>query len=352
MATKNLYNACSLFLVVLATSIGCSTNASPESSSAVNNVTIHGAGSTFVAPFFKACFTEYERRHPEAAIDYAEVGSGEGTKRFLNNDVDFAASDSALTDEQIASVKRGAALIPITAGIVVLAYNPQDLPSGLRLPRDVYVDIFLGKITRWDDARIVAANPGQKMPPREIAVVARQDSSGTTFALTNHFAAVSSSWKDGPGIGKSVDWAGRALLAKGNEGVAGLIQRTPVAIGYVEYGAAKQIGLGVATLQNHAGTFVKPTATSGLDTLLQTEMPANLRVFMPDPEGKESYPIVTYSWLLLYRHVEDKNKLALLKDVAQWCLGDGQQYSEPLGYIRLPPHVISLASSAIQSVGP
>ena len=350
----NLRSQISRFVLSLAsfTAIGCSPDAPPESRSAAPSVTIRGAGSTFVAPLFKAWFIEYHRTHPETVVEYAGVGSGEGTKRFLNNDVDFAASDSALTDEQIASVKRGVALVPITAGIIVLAYNPQELPSGLRLPRNIYVDIFLGKITRWDDPRIVAANPGQKMPPREIAVVARQDSSGTTFALTNHFAAVSSAWKAGPGIGKSVDWAGHALRAQGNEGVAALIQRTPAAIGYVEYGAAKQIGLGMATLQNRAGNYVKPTGTSGLDTLVQTEMPANLRVFMPDPDGKESYPIVTYSWLLLYRHVDDKNKLALLKDVAQWCLGNGQQFSEPLGYIRLPPHVISLATNAVENVGP
>ena len=265
-------------------------------------------------------------------VDYDIVGSGEGTKRFLEGTVDFGASDAALTDEEIASVKRGAVLIPVTAGSIVLAYSPEGLPPQLKLSRSVYADIFLGKITRWDDDRIAAINPGVTFPRRDIQVVVRQDSSGTTFAFTNHLSAISEEWRKGPGVGKSVGWPAHVSRANGNEGVAGTISRGVGMIGYVEYGTAQRAGLGMAWLENKAGNYIKPTGTSGLETLLQTKMPTNLRLFMPDPDGKDSYPIVTYSWLLLYGKYDDPKKLDALKDVVRWCLDEGQQDSESLGY--------------------
>ncbi len=346
--SRNHFQPFVLILSVGLTSVvGCSTKSSEGSNAPTQVVTIRGAGSTFVAPLFRKWFEQYHQEHPNTAIEYKAVGSGEGTKQFLADAVDFGASDAALTDEQIASVKRGATLVPITAGIIVLAYNPEGMPANLRLSRETYVAIFLGKITRWDDPKIVADNPNAKLPSREIAVVARQDGSGTTFAFSNHLASASDDWKNGPGVGTKVGWPQRVMLANGNEGVASQIQQSTGAIGYVEFGVAKQSGLGMAILQNKAGNFIKPTATSGLDTLIQTKLPANLRVFMPDPDGAESYPIVSYSWLLLYRHYDDSQTLATLKDVVRWCLDEGQQYSESLGYLRLPPRVIALASDAI-----
>jgi phosphate transport system substrate-binding protein len=338
-----------LGLVLLATAAngGCSgKTADADTGTAV----IKGAGSTFVAPLMRRWCEKYHVQHPDVAIEYQPVGSGEGAKHFLAGDLDFGASDAALTDGEIASAKDGAVLVPVTAGSIVLAYSPDGLPHDLKLSRSVYADIFLGKITRWDDERIAALNPDASLPTRDISLVVRQDSSGTTFAFTKHLSAVSEEWRNKPGEAKNVDWPSHPIRENGNEGVAGAIKRTPASMGYLEYGIAKAAGLKMAWLQNKSGNYIKPGGNSGLETLLTTEMPSNLRVFMPDPEGKESYPIVTYSWLLLHGKYDDPKKLATIKDFVLWCLDDGQHDSESLGYIRLAPHVVSLTNKALESV--
>ena len=162
---------------------------------------------------------------------------------------------------------------------------------------------------------------------------------------------ISETWKTGPGIGQKVVWPEHVMLANGNEGVAGEVQRDIGTIGYVEYGIARKAGLGMAILENKAGKYIEPTGDSGLDTLIQTKMPANLRLFIPDPNGADSYPIVTYSWLLVRRHYDDQAKSAALKDLIHWCLNKGQESSESLGYVRLAPHVVSLAMAATDSTG-
>lgn len=312
---------------------------------------LEGAGATFPAPLYKKWRAEYEKLHPGTKVNYEAVGSGEGTKRFLTGVVDFGASDAALKDEDMAAVQRGAQLVPVTAGSIVLAYNLDDLGGDLKLRRDVYVDIFQGKITRWDDPRIQESNPGLRLPREEIIRVVRLDSSGTTFAFTNHLSAISEDWRDrGPGAGSTINWSGNVMQANGNEGVAGRIKISKHAIGYVEYGFAARTGLSLAWLENKEGQFIRPHGGSGLATLLNAEMPENLRIFFPDPTGKESYPIVTYSWLLLYRKYDDPQKAAALKDYVNWCLTVGQEHSESLGYLRLPPHVVTLAVQALENI--
>ena len=326
---------------------GCSSNRVEHPA---DSVTLKGAGSTFVGSLFRKWFEQYHQQHPNVVVDYDIVGSGEGTKRFLAGAVDFGASDAALTDEEIASVKRGAVLVPVTAGSIVLAYSPEGLPPHLKLSRSVYADIFLGKITRWNDDRIAAVNPGVALPDREIQVVVRNDSSGTTFAFTNHLSAISEDWRKGPGASKSPSWPAHVSRANGNEGVAGSISRGLGMIGYVHYGTAQRAGLGMAWVENKAGNYIKPSGTSGLETLLQTKLPTNLRVFIPDPDGKDSYPIVTYSWLLLYGKYDNAKKLDALKELVRWCLDEGQQESESLGYLRLAPHAVSAATHALDSI--
>jgi phosphate transport system substrate-binding protein len=273
-----------------------------QTSAQRTNVHLEGAGATFPAPLYKKWITTFMAQNPDVALDYKDVGSGEGVRRFLARTVDFGASDGALTDEQIASVPNGARLVPATAGIVVLAYNLPGLGGGLRLSRDVYVDIFLRKIEMWNDSRIQAINPAIKLPNRSIVIAARLDGSGTTFALANHLSAISPAWRQGPGVGYMVDWSGRAMVARGNEGVAGLIKVSEGAIGYVEYGFAERLGLAMAHLQNKAGRYVAPSHGSGQAALANNvkQMPANLRLYLPDPDGEESYPIVSLSWLLVY----------------------------------------------------
>jgi len=316
-------------------------------------IALRGAGATLPAPLYEKWAQVYRDAHPDVAITYDAVGSGEGQRRFLNAGVDFGASDAALTDEQMARAASGVRLVPATAGIVVLAYNLPDLGGPLKLSRAVYVDIFAGRIRFWSDPKIRADNPGLSLPNRSIAIVARQDSSGTTFAFTNHLAAVSRVWRDrGPGVGTVVDWGGTAMLARGNEGVAARIKVSRDSIGYVEYHFARRLGLPMAQLQNRAGRFIEPGEQSGQAALASTvrDMPDNLRLFLPDPEGDTSYPIVTYTWLLLHDRYADRDKGAALKKFVGWGLTEGQRYSRDLGYIPLPAEVAALSLAALDRI--
>jgi phosphate transport system substrate-binding protein len=339
-----------LMIAVCTTPISGNTG-SPGKAPPPGSIQLHGAGATFPAPLYKKWLEEHRKRRPDVLLSYDAIGSGEGTKQFIAGAVDFGASDAAMSDSQIAEVKRGVQLLPVVAGSIVLAYNLEGLGGDLRLTREVYVDIFLGKITRWDDLRIKRINPDLKLPSSDIALVVRQDGSGTTYAFTNHLSAVSEGWRDrGPGVATLVDWRGNAMAARGNEGVAGRIKMSKGSIGYVEYGIARRGGLSMAWLENKAGQFIEPHGGSGLATLINTTLPENLRVFFPDPEGQDSYPIVTYSWLLLYKQYEDPQKLVALKQYVKWCLTAGQEYNESLGFVRLPPQVIVRAMDALDSL--
>ena len=337
--------AVSLVLVVQGEGRGQTSAAKPK-------VRLEGAGATFPALLYKKWIGVYTAQHPNVEIDYKDVGSGEGVKRFLAKSVDFGASDGALTDEQMAGVERGARLVPVTAGMVVLAYNIPGLGGDLRLSREVVTDIFLQRIVKWNDPRIQAINPGLKLPNRSIAVAVRQDGSGTTFALSNHLSAISPEWRGGPGTGYIIDWGGRAMRARGNEGVAALIKHSEGSIGYVEYAFALRLRLPMAQLQNKAGRYVAPSDRSGQAALASNvkQMPENLRLFMPDPEGAESYPIVSFSWLLIYENYQDQKKSAELKRFIVWGLSLGQSYSPELGYVALPSEVASLSRAALERV--
>jgi len=314
---------------------------------------LRGAGATLPAPLYEKWIEAYRRENPDVAITYEAVGSSEGQRRYLAADVDFGASDAALTDEQMARAPSGARLIPVTSGIVVLAYNVPGLTAPLRLGRDTYTGILAGRIRIWNDTRIREANPDLALPNRTIAVVARQDGSGTTFALTNHLSAVSAEWRDrGPGTGNLVDWRGQAMLARGNEGVAARIKSSDYSIGYVEYHFARRLGLPMAVLQNRAGRFVEPGERGGQAALAAAvaQMPDNLRLFLPDPAGDDAYPLVTFSWLLLHARYPDAEKAAALKKFVGWGLTTGQRYSRDLGYIALPSDVAALSLAALDRV--
>lgn len=334
-------------------SLAFGQNPTPTPSPAASErVALRGAGATFPTPLYQKWIGVYTQANPNITIEYQGVGSGEGTQLFLDNAVDFGASDSALSDEQIKQAKGGATLVPATAGAIVLAYNLPDVAGTLKLSREVYADIFLGKIREWNDPRIQALNPDLKLPKQTIILVARQDSSGTTFALTHHLSAISEAWRKGPGTGKTVDWPGVSMTARGNEGVAGRIQRSWGSLGYVEYGFAKRLGLPMVHLQNKAGAFVGPNMNSGQAALAVNvgQIPSNLRVFLPDPEGQDSYPIVTFTWLLLHDQYPDPAKGAALKGFVNWALTDGQRYSNEEGYIPLPDGVATLARAAVDRV--
>jgi phosphate transport system substrate-binding protein len=339
-----------VIMAVCGSGLAC-TDTNPKQRASAGTLQLRGAGATFPAPLYKKWLEEYQKRHPDVQLSYDTIGSGEGTKRFMAGTVDFGASDAAMSDEEMAAVARGVQLLPTVAGSIVLAYNLDGLGGDLKLARDVYVDIFLGKIKAWDDPRITATNPRLRLPHASIALVVRQDSSGTTYAFTNHLSAISGQWRDqGPGVGRVIAWPGNAMVAPGNEGVAGRIKHSQGAIGYVEYGMAQRAGLTMAWLENKARQFIQPHGESGLATLLNVEMPENLRIFFPDPDGKESYPIVTFSWLLVYKQYDDHLKATALKQYVKWCLTEGQAFNEAFGYVRLAPQVIARTMAAVDSM--
>jgi phosphate transport system substrate-binding protein len=317
--------------------------------SSTQRVDLHGAGASFPFPLYDRWFKDYSAAHATVRVDYQSVGSGAGITQFTNHTVDFGASDAAMTDEEIAKVDRGVQLVPMTAGSIVLAYNLPALTAPLRLSRRAYTGIFLGTIKKWNDAAIAAANPGVKLPALDITVVHRADSSGTTFVFTQHLSAISPEWKAGPGTSKDPNWP-VGVGSKGNEGVTSTIQQTPGALGYVEYGYAKQSKQPMAVLENHSGAYVEASTASGQAALAAAQLPENLRLFIPDPDGEDSYPIVTYTWLLLYQRYDNAATSAALKDVVRYALSDGQQVSESMGYIPLPPSVVAADLAALDHV--
>jgi phosphate transport system substrate-binding protein len=328
-------------------------SASP-SHQAIAETRLRGAGATFSAPLYNQWIEAYHREHPAVSISYDAVGSGEGVRRFVAELVDFGASDVVLGDREAAQISRGAIMVPATAGMVVLAYNLPGVRGELRLPRDVYPGVLSGQIRHWDDERIRKANPGLDLPHRDIAIVARRDGSGTTFALTSHLAAVSRAWREqGLGVGKLVEWPSGTMLASGNEGLASRIKISEGSIGYVEFGFAKRLGLPVALLQNKTGNFIAPTQPTGSAALAAASVktPAELNQSIVDPAGADAYPIVTFSWLLLYRQYTEPERGAAVRDFVGWGLSNGQSLGEKMGYLPLPGDVAASGVQALGSVG-
>ncbi len=309
---------------------------------------ISGAGATFPAPLYQRWGVEYNKLHPAVQVNYQSVGSGAGVKNFTAGVVDFGASDAAMSDAEIAKVAKGVVLIPATAGEIVYAYNLPGVPK-LNLSREAMAGIYLGKVTKWDDAAIAKDNPGVTLPNLPIQVAYRADGSGTTFVFTQHLSAISKDFADQVGTDKSVTFP-VGVGGKGNEGVTALVKQSPGAVGYVEYGYAKNNGIAMASLQNKSGNFVAPDIESAAATLANVQFPENLRVWPVDPEGAKDYPIVSFTWLLLYKKYDDAAKLKALKDFVTWGLTDGQKLSEELGYVPLPAPVVEKAKAALATV--
>ena len=313
-----------------------------------NAIKLQGAGASFPAPLYLKWFKTYNGAHPNVQVDYQSIGSGGGVKSFMDRTVDFAASDAAMKPEDMAKVEGGVQLLPMTAGSIVLAYNLGDL-SELRLSREAYTGIFLGKITKWNDPVIVKGNPGAKLPPNPINVIVRADSSGTTFVFSQHLSAVSPDFAKTVGTNNMPNWP-VGTRSKGNEGVTASLLTTPGSIGYVEYGYAHSQNLHMATLENKSGTFVSATIDSAKAALATAQLPADLIVWVPDPETKDAYPIVTFTWMILYKKYDNKEKLEALKSLVAYGLTDGQKDSEALGYVPLPDAVVSKAQAAVAAL--
>src|SRR5215470_11818513 len=310
-------------------------------------VKLQGAGASFPAPLYIKWFKTYSSNHQNVQIDYQSVGSGSGVKSVLDKTVDFGASDAAMTPEDMQKVAAGVQLLPMTAGAIVLTYNLKDAP-GLKLSRQAYTGIFLGKVKKWNDPLIAKANPGMKLPDQPINVVVRADSSGTTFVFTKHLSAISEDFAKEPGANNMPNWT-VGTKSKGNEGITASVMTTPGSIGYIEYGYALSQKLPMAVLENKSGEFVSASTASGSAALASAQMPDDLVVWASDPEAKEAYPIVTYTWMIFYKQYKDKQKLDVLQNLLQYCLTDGQKDSEALGYIPLPDAVVEKVKAAAQN---
>lgn len=304
---------------------------------AIAQTRLVGAGASFPAPLYQRWFSDYNQQ-TGIEVAYQSVGSGSGVKQFMAGTVDFGASDVAMKDDEIREVSRGVVLLPMTAGSIVVAYNQPGVT--LQLTRQQLVDIFLGNITNWSQI----GGPNQS-----ISVVYRSDGSGTTGVFTKHLSAINSTWRNGPGEGKSIQWP-VGTGAKGNEGVTAQVKSRQGTIGYVEYSYAALNNLSTAKLQNKAGSFVEANLDSASASLAQVQLPANLRAFISDPTGAGSYPIVTYTWILAYKNYGDSAKAQALKAVLKWCLVNGEASSRQLGYIPLPANVKSRVSQAIDTI--
>ena len=305
------------------------------------SVNLTGLGASLPAPLYQNWAVGLNQLHPHIRVNYQSQGSGAGIENFIRGNVDFAASDLAMRDEEMAQVPQGVLLLPMTAGSIVLAYHLPGVPEGLKLSREVYVGILSGQIRRWNDPHIVALNPGINLPDQGITVVHRADGSGTTAVLTRHLSAISPQWQENFGEGTTIQWptTGNFVGAKGNEGVTARIQQIPGAIGYVEYSYARSNQLATAALENKAGNYVMATPEAGAAALAAVTLPANLRAFISDPEGKDAYPLVTYTWQLQYQHQPDARKAVALEMWIEYGLNAGQKVAAALGYIPLPQAV-------------
>src|SRR5215472_8397635 len=312
------------------------------------SVKLQGAGASFPAPLYLKWFKAYSASKPNIQVDYQSVGSGSGVKSFIDHTVDFAASDAAMKPEEIAKVSAGVVLLPMTAGAIVLAHSLKDIPN-LKLSREAYVGIFMGKITKWNDPAIAKDNPDAKLPDAPINVIVRADSSGTTFVFTKHLSAISKEFAKDVGVNTMPNWP-VGTKSKGNEGITASLLTTPGSIGYIEYGYAKSQNLPMAALQNRAGNFVAPTIESAQAALATAEIPPDLIAWVPDPEGKDAYPIVTFTWMIFHKKYDNKAKAKALRALIDYGLTDGQKESEALGYVPLPPPVVSKVKAAAETI--
>jgi phosphate transport system substrate-binding protein len=321
------------------------------------DLTLQGSGATFPAPLYKRWFLEYYQRHPELRVNYTPIGSGAGIRQFTAGLVTFGASDAGMSQKEIDKLPpefSGVKLLPLTAGSIVLSYNLPGVAGAVKLSRKAYIGIFLREITSWDDPEIAKHNPDLRLPNTAIVIVTRADSSGTTYAFTNHLHAVGGDPRVGmkwtPGVDKSVKWI-ESIAAQGNDGVAALIQLTPGAIGYLEYGYAELAHLPMAVLENHSGNFVAPGPETSRKALEGATIPKDLQIKVPDPPNNpNAYPIVTYTWVLCRRRYPDASVVENLKKVILYCVEDGQKVSAELGYIPLPPEVVAKVREALDDI--
>lgn len=311
---------------------------------------INGAGATFPYPIYSKWFSEYNKQNPQIQINYQSLGSGAGVRHLLSRTVDFGASDVQVTNEELINSQSPVLHIPTVLGAVVLSYNLPQIKQTLKLDSTVLSSIFLGKITKWNDPQIAEMNQNIILPATPITVIYRSDGSGTTYVFTDYLSKVNVDWKLKVGVGKSIKWP-VGFGGKGNEGVAGLIKQTPGAIGYIEMIYAVKNNFKVATLKNKFGSFIYPTIeniTAAAEGALKNAS-NSLRSSITDANGNKSYPISSYTYILVYKNMKKKIGEPLI-EFLNWAMGPGQSYVKQLEYAPLPQEVIKEVKTNIKTI--
>jgi len=346
----------SIFAVITAAMVSCgggggsTSGADSTASGSSDDNTLIGAGSSFDNPLFSKQFSEYNKANG-LKVNYQSVGSGAGISQLTAKTVDFGASDAPMNGKQDSAISAPAIHIPITAGAVVLSYNLPEVKDTLKLTPEVLADIFLGKITKWNDAKIAAENKGVMLPATSIVIAHRSDGSGTSNIFTTYLSKVSEEWSTKVGKGSSVNWPA-GLGGKGNEGVAGLIKNTPGTIGYIELAYAVQNQMPYAKLKNKAGNFITPSIAS-VTAAANIQIPADSKVSLTNTDAADGYPISGFSWVIIYKEQKYNSRSAeratkLLKLIS-WMIHDGQQFSSALTYAPLSPAAVSAGDAILKS---
>ena len=312
--------------------------------------TLNGAGATFPYPIYSKWFSEYHKLHSDIQINYQSIGSGGGIRQVTAGTVDFGASDGPMTDEQLSQFKGQIFHIPTVLGSVVPAYSIAGLTGEIRFTPELLADIFLSKITNWNDKAIAKVNPDLHLADKNIIIVHRSDGSGTGYIFTDFLSKVSPEWKSRVGKATSVSWP-VGIGAKGNEGVAGMVRQMDGAIGYVELIYALQNKISFGPVQNAAGNFVKASleSTTAAAASMKT-MPPDFRVSITNPPGKDSYPIASFTWLLIPAHSKDPAKGKILTDFLTWMLDNGEGMAKDLNYAPLPASVAEKVRAKIKLI--
>ncbi len=312
---------------------------------------INGAGSTFGYPIYSKWFDEYTKVDPSVRFNYQSIGSGGGIMMLRNKSVEIGASDAPLTDAQEKQMPAPVLHFPSVLGAVVIVYNLSQVKQQLHLTGPVIADIYLGKVTKWSDPEIAGLNSGVTLPDEPIVPVHRSDGSGTTFIYADYLSKVSPQWSQKVNKGTSLKWP-VGFGGKGNEGVTGLVQQTPGAIGYAELTYALSNKIPFAILKNRDGKWINTTlgGVTAAAASASANMPSDFRVSITDAPGADSYPISSFTWLLVYKHQPDKTKRDAITKLLKWILTDGQKYAAPLNYAPLPKPVIEKEMAQINEI--
>jgi phosphate transport system substrate-binding protein len=334
--------------LMLAALAGLASAAAPV---AAQNVQIDGAGATFPNPIYSKWFSEYNELHPTVQINYQSIGSGGGIRQLTAQTVFFGASDGPMTDEQLKAAPGAVLHFPTVLGGVVPVYNIPGVDAELKFTGPLLADIYLGKVTKWNDPAIAALNAGVKLPATAITVVHRADGSGTSYIWCDYLAKLSREWKEKVGVATSVSWP-TGVGGKGNEGVAGLVSQTPGSIGYVELIYALQNKISYGSVKNADGKFVRASLETVTDAAAGASkaMPPDFRVSITNAPGANTYPIASFTWLLFYEDPKDKDRAKIMVDFFKWALADGQKYCDALGYAPLPKSVVALEEKALAKI--